>query len=318
MLKRIFVLFIALGLFLSSPVLAIKAKKVEIEATHILVGKVKKVESYYDVNDWGDVLILSQVKVKVERKVKGKMEDSVSFVVEGGTVGDMTLKVSEYPLFIEGEKVMLHLKEINYFFHFVKSEKLEAARGKGKPPKKPKGDGEKCCKTFAHWPDPNVPYYINPDNDDISKDNCVNGDIIAGAASWNSESNINLNYAGTTGTKIVEQNFTNEIFFRDAKSGSTIAATYVWYYRKGRRIIEFDMVFYDGAWKFSSLTSSKCKDSCDGGFYVQTIGTHELGHAIGIDHNRCKTSIMYPYAGFCDENTVLSADDKACVSNLYK
>lgn len=316
MLKRIFVLFVALSLFLSFPVSAKKAKEVETEATHILVGKVKKVESYYGVNDWGDVLILSQVKVKVERKVKGKMEDSVSFVVEGGTVGDMTLKVSEYPLFTEGEKVKLYLKKINYFFNFIKSEKLEAARARGgNPDKKPKGGDDKCCKTFAHWPEPNVLYYINPDNDDGLTQNCVKSDINAGAAAWNSASSINLTFDGTIGSTQVNQNFINEIFFRDTASGSTIAVTYTWYYRKGRRIVEFDMVFYDGAWEFSSLT---CRDGCSLGFFVQTIAAHEFGHAIGIDHNRCKTSIMYPYADRCADNTALSDDDIACVSNLYK
>ncbi len=316
MLKRIFIVFVALSLFLSSPVLAKKIKGVEIEATHILVGNVKKVDSYYGVNDWGDVLILSQVNVKVERKIKGKMEDSVSFVVEGGTVGDMTLKVSEYPLFTEGEKVKLHLKKIDYFFRFVKSEKLETAKARGgKPDKKPKGGGDKCCKTFAHWPETEVPYYINPANNDINNPDCVTDDIIAGAEAWNSESSINLTFAGTTATKVVDHNYTNEIFFRDEASGSTIAVTYTWYTRRGRKIVEFDMVFYDGAWEFFSLT---CGNGCIEGFFVQTIAAHEFGHGIGIDHNRCKTSIMYPYAEFCAENTALSDDDKACVSNLYK
>ena len=66
-------------------------------------------------------------------------------------------------------------------------------------------------------------------------------------------------------------------------------------------------------WPFFSRNGG---ESCSGGFFYQTIATHEFGHAVGIDHNRCADSIMYPYASYCETNT-LTAADLACLAKLY-
>jgi len=283
------------------------------KATHKLIGKVKKVESYYGSNTWGDNLIFSRVSVKVEKKLKGEMFDNVEFTVEGGTVGDMTLNVSECPLFSEGEVFLFYLKKTDGKFEYLYSqepgETIDAVRpGKSSPAKIPL----LCCNTFAKWPNANVYYYINPNTSDVSPD-CAINDIISGAAAWNDCSGINLSYSGKTPTHVISSTDGNVIFFRPDSSGNTIAVTYTWYARKGGQIIAFDMVFYDGAWKFFSET---CPTNCSIGFYIQTIATHELGHAIGLDHNKCGSSMMYPYASYCTING-LSADDVACARNLY-
>lgn len=64
------------------------------------------------------------------------------------------------------------------------------------------------------------------------------------------------------------------------------------------------------AWIFFAL-------GCLGGFNIDNITTYESGHAIGLNHNSCTTSIMYPYASYCANNKV-SNDDTACVQGLYK
>jgi hypothetical protein len=314
--KRLITIFLALILFLSFPVLGTKIHKLSLDATHVLVGKVKNVYSYYDGNEWGDYLIFSRVDVKVEKKLKGKTNDAVSFVVEGGTVGEMSLKVSNYPLFEEGEKIKLYLKKVKQVFHFLGREKMDAKGGKpGKPDKESKGGG--CCKTFAKWPVGSiVPYHIDAPNNDGLSNNCVVNDIVNGANAWSDVSaGINLTHDPSAGYGAVVQNYINDIIMRPESSGSAIAVTYTWYLRKGRQIVEFDMLFYDEIWTFFSLSCSS--GSCDGGFYVETIATHEFGHGIGIDHNRCQTSIMYPYADYCTNNT-LTTEDETCVSNLYK
>lgn len=316
MTKRLLTVCLALILFLSFPVMGSKIQKLSLDATHVLVGKVKNVQSFYDGNEWGDYLIFSRVDVKVEKKLKGKTNDEVSFIVEGGTVEELTLKVSNYPLFEEGEKFKLYLKKDKQVFHFLGSEKLEAKGGNpGKPDKGDKGGG--CCKTFAKWPvGSDVFYHIDAQNNDGLSKNCVIDDIVNGANAWSdAAAGINLSYDSGPGYGAVAQNWINDIIMRPESSGSAIAVTYTWYYRKGRQIIEFDMLFYDKIWTFFSLSCAP--DSCDGGFFVETIATHEFGHGLGIDHNRCQTSIMYPYADYCATNT-LSTDDEGCVSNLYK
>lgn len=311
MAKRVFIISLAVIFLMVMITSADKVDKTSKEATHIVVAKVKKVHSYYEFNPWGDFLIFSRIDVKVEKKLKGEMEDDVSFIVEGGSVGELSLKVSSYPLFTEGEKIRLYLNKKETVFEYVDSEILEEAEARGNQDKKPPKETG-CCKTFASWPLNDVPYYINPANNDMS-DPWAEADIVSGAGEWNSVSGISLFCIGFTGTDVVNQNFNNEIFFRSVSSGDTIAVTYTWYYRKGKQIIEFDMVFYD-YWNFFSLENAP--GSCDGGFYLKVIAAHELGHAIGIDHNQCLDSIMYPYAVYCGDE-LLSPDDAACAIKLY-
>jgi len=106
----------------------------------------------------------------------------------------------------------------------------------------------------------------------------------------------------------------NTVFFRKAKGGRTIAVTYIWYIRTTGIIIEFDMLFYDG-WKYFSFDGS-CSSARNGGFYLSVIAAHEFGHAIGLDHNGCTDSIMYPYADYCDTNLVQNID-KDCADTIY-
>ncbi|MDI6845687.1 MAG: matrixin family metalloprotease, partial [Candidatus Saccharicenans sp.] len=96
--------------------------------------------------------------------------------------------------------------------------------------------------------------------------------------------------------------------------GSTIAVTYTWYNRTTGIIIEFDMMFYDG-WKYFSFDNA-CTSACNGGFYLSIIAAHEFGHAIGLDHNDCTNSLMYPYADYCE--TELTRDvDISCARTIY-
>jgi len=305
-MKRI-TLFVLLGMvfLLSFPIQATKVHQKDIEATHIVIGTVESVMGYFDVNEWGDELIYSLVEVRVEKNLKGQAENFVSFSTEGGQAGDLALQVSESPAFSCGEKVKLYLKKDGEKYSYFDHDSLEK-------PEKPFAAEPGCCATFARWPAEMEPvrFYINPANGDVSP-SCAVDDIISAADSWRQA--ILLDYAGATNTTRVKQNFANEVFFRKAKSGSTIAVTYTWYYTSTGQIIEFDIAFYDKAWKFFSL---ECDQDCNEGFYIQSIAAHELGHGIGLDHNDCPASLMYPYADFC-ETKLQSSADIACAKALY-
>ncbi len=296
--------FLSFVLLLSFPTQASKVHLKEFEATDIVVGNVVDVNGYFDVNDWGDELIFSRVEVEVEKNLKGKAERAVVFSVEGGQIGDLTLKVSEFPSFSQGEKIKLYLKKDAGKYSYLNHEKLDKSDRRTPPSR-----DTNCCATFAHWPVMPVYYLINPANSDVSPD-CAIRDIDAAAASWTPLQFSNLGYTGATRVK---QNYFNEIFFRKGKSGRTIAVTYTWYYVSTQEIIEFDMALYDGAWKFSSLD---CGQACNGGFIIRTIAAHELGHAIGLGHNDCAASIMYPYASYCETN-LPTGEDIACARTTY-
>jgi len=302
-MKKVAVLaFLSFVLIVSFPGQATKVDQKDIEATDIVVGQVEDASSYYDLNEWGDEIIFTRVEVRVDKNVKGRAQHRVSFSVEGGQLGDLALNVSESPVFTRGESVKLYLKKEQDKYSYVDHQVL------GKPARPPAGD---CCATFAHWTTKSALYYINPDNNDMPS-GCAISDIGAGAASWGSA--FNLEFKGQTTASRVTQNYVNEIFFRKGKSGRTIAVTYTWYYTSTGQIIEFDMAFYDGAWTFVPFTCSQT--ACNGGFFLRTIAAHELGHGIGLDHNNCTSSIMYPYADYCETN-LPDANDIACAKTIY-
>jgi len=315
-MKRLIIMSVALTFLLciSFPVQADRIDKRADEATNIVVGKIKQVKSFYATNKWGDNLIMSEVTLKVDKVHKGDQVDEVTFIVEGGAVGDIVLRVSSVPLFEEGEALILYLKKEDSRFEYLDSNRFEASGGKAKPSPPSKPPTLPCCKTFASWPDPNVVYFINPNGGDMEED-CMISDIQAGADAWNNALGINLiKNTETTDSAEVIYDEENVIFFRNDQSSNTIAATYIWYTRKGGKILAFDMVFYD-YWTFFSLLK-KCTNECSDGFYLQPIAAHEFGHAIGLDHNRCTDSLMYPYADYC-ETALLTTDDAVCVQSLY-
>ncbi len=306
MKPRYGILVLVLLLLASFPAQASKANKADLEATHILLGKVDAVQSFFGVNERGDQIILSRVRVKALKWIKGDPSGFVEFMVEGGSVGDLALKVSDVPEFEKGQQLRLLLKKVNGEFNYEESDIEEPVRIK---PLKPAAG---CCKTYAAWPNPPVNYKVNTSNADVPAQNAL-ADIQAGTAAWNGTVSV-LNYAGSTLKATAAYDGENVVFFNNVSSGSAIAVTYLWYNKRTQVMLEFDMYFFETAWHFFSRTRG---DTCSGGFYYQTIATHEFGHAVGIDHNRCTDSIMYPYASYCGTNTVTTAD-LACLAKLYQ
>ncbi len=300
-MKKYVVLFIALIFLGSFPLAGDKNVRDLEEATHILVGEVAEVTGYYDYNEYGDYLIFSRVKVRVERELKGRAEKFVSFSVEGGEVGELGLRVSNTPFFKKGQVHKLYLKKINAVYKLVKQEQV-------RPEARPQTD---CCATFARWPSSTATFFLNPNCNDMSS-TCTHSEIDRGAGAW--QPTFTLAIGGTTSMTKVRQDYQNIVFFRKVKGGSTIAVTYTWYNRTTGTIIEFDMMFYDG-WKYFSYDNS-CTGTCNGGFYLSVIAAHEFGHAIGLDHNDCIDSIMYPYADYCETGLVQNAD-RTCAETIY-
>ena len=82
------------------------------KASTILQGKVSKVEPHWDKDQ---TMIYTSVSVSVGNYLKGGTEArEVTIEVPGGTVGEITLGVSDIPVFEEGQEVILFLRE-EYF-----------------------------------------------------------------------------------------------------------------------------------------------------------------------------------------------------------
>jgi hypothetical protein len=76
----------------------------------IVIGEVTRVDPVWRTNEFGDRLIVSIARVAVEETLKGPAGSSVEVEVEGGTIGEVTLRVSDLEPVTAGERAVFYLK----------------------------------------------------------------------------------------------------------------------------------------------------------------------------------------------------------------
>lgn len=79
-------------------------------ADRVVVAVVEDVVSRFDVNEFGDRLIMSQTWVRVSETLKGAPAELLPVDVEGGTIGDLTLNVSDMPSLRKGDRAVFFLE----------------------------------------------------------------------------------------------------------------------------------------------------------------------------------------------------------------
>ena len=79
-------------------------------AERVVVGRVASVAPQWQVNEFGDRLIVSVVRVVVSETLKGQPLPTLDVEVEGGTIGDLALRVSDQTSFSPGERAVFYLK----------------------------------------------------------------------------------------------------------------------------------------------------------------------------------------------------------------
>jgi matrix metalloproteinase-14 (membrane-inserted) len=162
------------------------------------------------------------------------------------------------------------------------------------------------------WISPPVPYVINPVNLDLPEAG-VETAVRAGADVWGSQGGTTLrfDYAGRSTQSTTTYDSVNLVVFRDQSSGSAIATTYSWY--SGTRLVDADIVFWDGGFRFYTGSSG-----CSAGFYIEDIAAHEFGHALGLGHSTATGATMYPSVNYCSTAPrSLHQDDIAGIQSLY-
>jgi len=80
-------------------------------AKRIVVGRVLDVQGQFQKNRFGDQLIVSNVLLEVSETMKGEPAPLVRLAVEGGTVGDLTLRVSDLPELHPGDDGVFFLDD---------------------------------------------------------------------------------------------------------------------------------------------------------------------------------------------------------------
>ena len=61
-------------------------------------------------NEHGDRLIVSVLRVTREETLKGSPAQTLEVEVEGGTIGDLTLRVSDLPVFVPGDRAVFYVR----------------------------------------------------------------------------------------------------------------------------------------------------------------------------------------------------------------
>jgi hypothetical protein len=79
-------------------------------AERVVVGRVTAVSPMWQTNEFGDRLIVSIVRVAVDETLRGPTQPAIDVEVEGGTIGDLTLHVSDLDLFVPGDRGVFYLR----------------------------------------------------------------------------------------------------------------------------------------------------------------------------------------------------------------
>ncbi len=164
------------------------------------------------------------------------------------------------------------------------------------------------------WPgsSPVVNYRINQNTADCTGEGAA---VQAAAATWSAaDAYFSFSYAGTTTATAYNQNYVNEILWRNLGSGGTIAHAITWYYPSTGQIIECDMEFND------YYTWSTAATPPSGQYDTQTLALHEFRHFLNLSDlydAADSAKVMYGYGFTGTTKRALHADDIAGIQFIY-
>jgi hypothetical protein len=102
----------AIGLIEADSTVSVNVQTRAKGAERVVVAAVESVQPIYAKNDFGDDLIVTRTWVRISEVMKGKgiaTGEVMELDVEGGTVGDVTLRVSDMQPVAPGDKAVLFL-----------------------------------------------------------------------------------------------------------------------------------------------------------------------------------------------------------------
>jgi len=170
--------------------------------------------------------------------------------------------------------------------------------------------------TWAKWSSSSAIFYLNPQNADVGPD-VAEAAFKYGLNEWNTDGNsaFRYTYAGRVSDTTTGYDSRNVAIFRPDGDGSQIAATYAW--SSGGSITDTDIVFFDGPFTYFTGTDG-CVSTPSYGVYIEDVATHELGHALGLNHSAVDTATMVSGYPACSQfKRSLDPDDIAGIQSLY-
>ncbi len=264
-------------------------------------------------SSWDDFrrAIHTDVAVTTDRYDKGSGPLEIVLRVPGGEVGDIGMLVEDFPTFTIGDHVTLHLTSTNepavYRLHGAWQGVSGAgvdARG-GKKPRTPK-----LYSYSGHHREPASCHYHT--NTGLPGDWTTA--IQNGTGAWNAAgSAFRFHYSGTTSRSGPEYDGTNVVTRTNMGSGGILAQNTYWYLRRGKLVLENDIVF-NTYYPWST-------DGNPSAYDVQGIATHELGHSLVLNdlYKSFQSEMtMYGYAGIGEtKKRTLESGDRDGIVRIY-
>ena len=145
-----------------------------------------------------------------------------------------------------------------------------------------------------------VNYVINPTNPDNLSEEFITDTLAKATETWDASTSkelFNDNITIDSSARFGVQNFNNAVVFEPYADSGAIAVTSVWFSRKSKQIVEFDMVFNTNyQWGDVMASSGAVMD-------LENIATHEFGHSVGLNDlytDTCANVTMYGYSFYGD------------------
>ncbi len=307
------------------------------ESPLIVLGRVTSADSYTaaDGEVYTSVLISPE---SVLKDAGNAATNELRFTVKGGVIGDRVVYFSDAPRFAAGEDVVLfaggaggavekfridpvHGQEILLRIEQTREDSGEAvpeeqksrARqflrnpGRGGGGREPDAElilnaATVSCSAYMgpKWASPATTYSVG-----ANLPSTWSPVLQSAAQSWNG--------AGSRFAFTLNPSSPHTIALGDLGSGPTLASTRVEYYQTTRELVRFTMTFNN---RYTWTTTGEA-----GKMDVQSIATHELGHALGLDHpgdSSCLEQTMWATAGAGEtKKRSLELGDKTGVATLY-
>lgn len=166
------------------------------------------------------------------------------------------------------------------------------------------------------WRSLPVNYVINPNNPYGLTESFVTSVLSTSAETWDSATSQELFGTYTTDYSArwgVRDNI-NSLVFGDYPANDAIAVTAIWYTMIGRQILEYDIIF-NTRFVWGNATENPAVMD------LLNIGTHEVGHSVGLSDiysSTCSQVTMFGYSWEGDtEKRTLEQPDIEGLQKMY-
>jgi len=173
----------------------------------------------------------------------------------------------------------------------------------------------------ASWPDHAATFWINPNFPEEALAGSADRQIeliLCGAAAWRDQTRADFQfiYEGTTNrSSFNSRDGVNIVAWSAADGGDALAATIV----AGDKGVAtaFDVLFFDTTNNETNHWTSS-GEPAPGQLDIVGVATHELGHALGLNHSATQQATMFAsVSGRGLPLRTLHSDDRAGVESLY-